>query len=248
MWKGLFLREAVDRLTDSRFAWLWMILEPLGHVALLTSLYVYGFRTRVLAGADTSLFITLGVLGFFLPRNMINGSISAIDSGASLLAFRNVKPFDTVVARLAVESLIGGCVLITLYVLAAFFGFAAAPAEPLKAAYALFALWLGGLGFGVIVSVPGRLVALTRIVRRLVAPLYLFSAVMYPSMSVPHSMRDLLLLNPFVHGIEALRVAFMPNYRVPAGIDPMYLVQWGVAMLFLGLALHVRYENVLAAR
>jgi hypothetical protein len=40
----------------------------------------------------------------------------------------------------------------------------------------------------------------------------------------------------------------MPAYRVPPGIDVAYLLQFAVALIFIGLALHVRYEAELKTK
>ena len=51
VWKALFLREAVYRIAQDRIAWLWLILEPVAHVALMMWVFT-GFSHMVIAGAD----------------------------------------------------------------------------------------------------------------------------------------------------------------------------------------------------
>jgi capsular polysaccharide transport system permease protein len=203
----------------------------------------------VIAGADLTTFLILGILGFFLLRNIMNRSMDAIDKSEALFAFRQVKPFDAVVVRAPLETLLTGIMLLVMLVGAALFGHPIVPADPLGALLALGALGLGGLGLGLVFSVLGNLVEeAKRVVRLMLTPLYLLSAVIYPSIAVPRSMRDAFLLNPIVHGVESLRIAFMPAYHVPPGIDLAYLAGFGLAMVFLGLALHVRYQSELKAK
>jgi capsular polysaccharide transport system permease protein len=68
------------------------------------------------------------------------------------------------------------------------------------------------------------------------------SAVFYPSTALPPVAREALLFNPFVHGLEALRGGFIPTYRMPPGIDLGYPLAAALALIFLGLAMHVRFQ------
>lgn len=249
VWRALFLREASARLARNPVEWFWVLAEPIAHIAFLMWIFVVGFRQRTLVGADTPTFIMLGVLAFFLPRNLINRSIATVGASEALYGFRQVKPVDTVIARAGLESLIYCLVFAVVWTGAALLAFPVFPADPLGALAALGGLWVAGLGLALTLSVVANLSEqIARIVRLLMGPLYIFSAIIYPSAGVPPAMRDVLLLNPLVHGIESLRVAFMPEYKVPTGIDLAYLVQFGVLFVFMGLALHARFEEFLKTR
>jgi capsular polysaccharide transport system permease protein len=244
VWKALFLREALSRLAQDRIAWALLIVEPLFHVVLLMWLFTVGFRQRVIAGADVGVFIMLGILGFFLVRNIMNRAVDAIDASEALFAFRQIKPVDTVFVRAVLEALLVCVLFLVMFAGGALLEYPIFPADPLGALQALGALWLGGLGLGLVLSVIGNLVAeFARMVRLLFTPLYFFSAVIYPTSILPPPLRDALLLNPIVHGLESLRVAFMPAYSVPSGIDPGYLLKFAVVMIFLGLALHIHFRS-----
>ncbi|OGA74842.1 MAG: hypothetical protein A3G81_16915 [Betaproteobacteria bacterium RIFCSPLOWO2_12_FULL_65_14] len=243
------MREAVSRLAQDRIAWVWLIFEPIAHVAVFVAFIVIGLRQRSIAGADVSVFLMLGVLAFFMPRNILGRAMDAIEPGEALYAFRQVVPVDTVLVRAVVEGLLVILILVTMLTIAGLLGFPVIPADPLYALYALAALWLAGLGLGLVLSVLGTLVAeIARITRLLMTPLYFLSAVIFPSIAIPLGFRDIILLNPILHGIEGLRIAFMPAYVVPPGIDVGYLVQFAVVMLFIGLALHIRYRAELKAK
>lgn len=249
VWRALFLREAVTRLARDPMAWFWILAEPVGHIAFLMWVFVIGFRQRHIIGVDTSVFIMLGVLAFFLPRNMMNRGIAAVDTGGALYAYRQVKPIDIVIARVVLESLLACIVFFVTWAGAAMAGFPVTLADPLGALLAVGALWLAGLGLALTLSVVANLHAQAgHLVRMLMGPLYLFSAIVYPTYSIPPSMREAVLLNPLVHGVESFRLAFLPNYQVPAGISLLYLLQFSVVMIFLGLALHARFQNLLMTK
>src|SRR5688572_30231376 len=102
VWKALFLRDMVARLSQDRYSWVWMIVEPLAHVVILVWIRVV-LRQRVFGGMDPILFIVLGVLGFFVARNIINRSFDAVSQSLALYAYRQVKPVDTILMRSVVE-------------------------------------------------------------------------------------------------------------------------------------------------
>jgi len=249
VWRALFLREAATRLARDPMAWFWLIAEPVGHIALLMWIFVVGFRQRQIVGADSSVFIMLGVLAFFLPRNLMNRGIAALGAGEPLYSYRQVKPVDIVLARVGLESLLWCVVFLAVWAGAALLEFPVALADPLGALAAIGGLWLAGLGFALVFSVVANLNAQAgHLVGLLMGPLYIFSAVMYPTYIIAPAMRDVVLLNPLVHGVESLRLAFLPGYRVPAGIDLLYLLQFSVVTIFFGFALHARFQSFLRAR
>jgi capsular polysaccharide transport system permease protein len=242
VWRALFLREALYRVSQDRMAWAWLLLEPIAHVALLIWAFT-SFRHLVIAGADTAVFVTLGVLGFFVPRNILLRSVDAISQNAPLFAYRQVKPVDTVLVRAALEVALELCIFLVIFAGLALLGHEVVPADPLRAAEALGVLWLLGGGLGLTASAAGKMIPETsRVMRVLVNPVYFLSAVFYPIMALPPVAREALLFNPFVHGIEALRAGFMPTYRVPPDIELAYPLAAALALIFLGLAMHVRFR------
>jgi capsular polysaccharide transport system permease protein len=114
---------------------------------------------------------------------------------------------------------------------------------------ALSALWLSGLGLGLMMSVANELVPeIGKITDMLFRPLYFLSGIMYPVSAIPPGYRDWLLVNPFVHGIETLRAGFFPQYHAVDGVSLSYLLGFALVTLCLGLALHVRFGGRLVAQ
>jgi len=245
VWKALFLREALYRILQDRIAWVWLILEPVSHVVLLMWVFT-SFRHITIAGADSGVFVLVGVMGFFITRNVMTRGMDAITQNESLFAYRQVKPVDTVLVRAALEGFVQILVFLLLLVGAGVLGFPVVPADPLAAMQSLTVLWLIGLGLALTFSVVGTLVSeVAHVVRLLINPIYFLSAVMYPSIVLPHAMRDVLLLNPMVHAVESLRLAFMPTYQVVPGIDLAYPAGFALVFVLIGLALHIRYQYAL---
>ena len=68
VWKALFLREAVARLSAGRAAWVWILAEPIVQLVFLNVLFGFVLQ-RVISGIEGGLFITTGILGFILAKN-----------------------------------------------------------------------------------------------------------------------------------------------------------------------------------
>lgn len=243
VWKVLFLRDMLNRMSQDRLAWIWMIVEPVAHIALLAWLFSAGIRTRVIAGADTVLFVMLGILGFFMLRNIMTRGMDAVDASSNLFAFRQIKPVDTVIVRALTAGYTEILIFIVIFTGAGLLDYPIAPERPLEALLALLSLWLLGLGLALALSVPATMVPeFGRMVRLMIMPLYFFSGVIFPVFMMPMFIREYMMFNPILHGIESLRFAFMPTYLSAPGISLPYIYGWAIALIFLGLVLHARYR------
>ena len=245
VWKALFMREAVARLSAGRAAWLWILLEPLAHLIFLSFLFEL-VRQLVLPGVEGAMFIATGVLGFLIAQNTATRCKDAISANAALLTYRQVLPIDTVLVRAALEAalvVISGLVLLTGLGL---LGYSVMPYNVLQVVLAVATLWLVGVGMGLILSVISEMIPeLGKLSAMVFRPLYLLSAVIYPAAVVPAAYQDVFLLNPLVHGIELIREGYFSpyQYHTVSGVSAAYIMGFALVTICLGLALHVRYVH-----
>ncbi|WP_341675868.1 ABC transporter permease [Niveibacterium sp. SC-1] len=243
VWRALLLRESLTRLFSRRAAWFWLISEPLFHVSYMLALYS-GMRAHKLGGVDTPIWLITGMSAFFLFRRVSSQGQNAIDANKALFAYRQVKPVDTVVVRALLEGVLMLLVTVALLAGAALFGHDVLPADALLALGALLALWLIGLGWALITSVLCGLVKeVSNLIGFVMMPAFLLSGVFMPVSSVPQPYRDYLTFNPLLHGVEAVRLGFAPYYHAIPELSLVYVYQWALAMVALGLALQVRYQE-----
>ena len=248
VWKALFLREAVARLFAGRAAWMWILVEPVVHMGYLYLLFGFVLQ-RLISSIDGGMFILTGVLGFFMAQNTAMRSKDAITANMGLFTYRQVFPIDTVLIRAALEGMLLMVSAIFLLTGLGLFGSSVFPHDVLSVMAALSALWLSGVGLGLMMSVANELVPeIGKITDMLFRPLYFLSGIMYPVSAVPPAYRDWLLLNPFVHGIETLRTGFFPQYHVVEGVSLSYLLGFALVTVCFGLALHVRFGGRLVAQ
>lgn len=248
VWKALFLREALSRLFTSRGQWFWLLAEPALHVAYLMVFFTV-ISVRTIGGIDTAVWIMVGMIGFFFFRRTAAQVSSGIGANQALFAYRQVKPVDTLLVRAVLEACVLIAVVLVVMVGAALLGHDSRPADPLAVAIAFLGMWLNGLGLGLVMSVVKELVPeFERIVGFVMMPLYVVSGVMFPVALVAQPYRDILLLNPLAHGLEAARLGFAPYYHAVPELDLSYLYTWAVAYLLLGLALQRRFALRLATQ
>ena len=248
VWRALLLREALTRITGGRAPWLWLLLEPIFHIAVLTSMMTV-IGHRVIGGIDTVLWIVSGLLAFFFFRRTTTQAANAVNANAALFAYRQVRPVDTVLVRAFLEG--GMMLLISMIVFSttALLGISVLPNDSMLFLGAIFGLWLLGLGVGLIFSVANELVPeIDQIFKFLMTPLYLASGVIFPIAMVPAPYRDWLLLNPIVHGLEATRLGFASYYHAVPELDLSYLYICSLVCIFFGLALHQRFNQRLIAK
>lgn len=245
--RALFLREAVTRLTGGRIAWFWLLLEPLAHLAMFVILMGFILK-RVIPGADPAMFIATGLAGYFMFNRAYSQARNAISSNLALFAYRQVKPVDTIITRALVEGVLFSISIVILFFILWLLGKDVLPASPIEFILALGLLWLFGLGFALIMATCTELMpSVGNIVDLLLRPLYFLSAVMYPVAAIPQPYRDYLLFNPLVHGIESIRHAYFERYYSPSEISLGYLAAWAAALILLGLALQIKYQQRLMA-
>lgn len=242
VWRALYLREAASRLFGSRAGWLWLFLEPLAHVAFISFLFSV-IRQREISGIDTVLFLTLGLIGFFLFRRAANQMGGAIDGNRALFTYRQVLPFDPIIVRGFVElTIMTGIFLFTMMGLL-LLEYDVTPDQPLRMALGYLALWLLGTGFGLIIAISSEVVGeLRKIFNLMMMPLYFLSAVIFPINIVPPEYRYILLYNPIPHALETIRMAFSPQYISVPGIDVGYCFIWAAGFWALGLVLYHRFS------
>ena len=248
VWKALFLREAVVRLFAGRAAWVWILVEPVAHMVFLYLLFGF-FLQQMVSGVEGGMFITTGLVGFLIVQNAVLRSKEAINANTALFTYRQVLPVDTVLVRAAVEAVL--LISSALFLLAGLglFGSRIVPHDFLLVMAALGALWLSGLGLGLMLSVATELVPeIGKVADMLFRPLYFLSGIMFPISAVPPGYRDWLLVNPFVHGIETLRMGFFPQYHAANGVSFSYLLVFALVTVCLGLALHVRFSSRLVTQ
>lgn len=247
VWRALLLREAIPRLFEHRTAWLWLVVEPVFHVGFLAFVF-HGLRVRSVGGIDMLGWIMVGLISFFLFSRTAVQAKNAVHMSRALYAYRQVLPVDTVLARGVLELFLMTVIAVILFTGAILLELVAVPVDPVLLLEAWLGLWLAGMGYGLIASVVTELSReFGNILQLLMTPLYFISGVFFPIAAVPHPYRDILLLNPLTHGLEAARMGFVPNYHAVQELDLSFLYLFSLSAVFVGMLLQRRFAQKLRA-
>lgn len=248
VWKALFLREAISRITAARAAWAWMLFEPIMHIGFMLILFTM-VKMRVVSGADTVVWLFVGLTSFFTARNIYQRAMGAISANQALFGYRQVLPVDTVLVRAALETFLGLIIAVILAAAIALFGRNVLPHDPLLVIASFTGLLLCGLGLGLVLSVACEMISeLGNIADMLFTPLYFLSGVIFPLTAIPPQYREWVFYNPFAHGIELLRSGFFPQYHAAPEANLGFLFAFALVSIAFGLALQVRFALPLRAK
>lgn len=233
---ALIFREAALRFGASPFAYVWTLVEPTLLVGIMLVLRIYVKHYSPAFGDSSTLFLLTGLIAFRLSRNTINKSGKAISSNSSLFGFGAVKPPDVVIARVIVEFTIWMIVLtifftavsriLQIQVITKFQDF-------VLALCSIFAFCLAMAMFNATV---GALVSIYRTLWKIATlPLLFASGVLYMPSSMPPEVQAVIIWNPFLHCVEAIRSTSYLDYL--SLYNPVYLHTFTIVVLLFSLAI-----------
>ena len=235
---ALILREAETRYGRLKIGYLWAFLEPLLFIATLVLIFTY-MRSLQAGNIPLIQLYATGIMPFFLFRDIVNRTMTAVQGNFQLLTFPQVQVFDLIIARALLEvatffivftMLIGTIALLNLE-----------PVhidDPLKMLEAISLIFFLGLGFG---AAFGALVPLFPTLQFLVnsiliRPLLFLSGVFFTADAIPEPVRDYALYNPILQLNELFRSGFFTEFE-STHVDISYLSEFTLITLFLGLLL-----------
>ncbi|MDN3557478.1 ABC transporter permease [Halomonas maura] len=249
VWFAMFMRETISRTMADRFAWFWMIFEPVAFVGIFIAIRTMIRGDRFVIGADFIPWLIVGLMGFFLFREGMNRPVGAIEANQGLFAYRQVLPIDPVLVRIVLEGLLRTFIFLIFIVGGIMLGLDLYADLPMFAMWAWLSLWALGAGAGLTISAAAALVPeIGRVVKMISLPLMLISGVIIPMSLKSYHLQQLMLYNPIAHAIEFLRLGFFENYKTVSGISMLYVWMFALALIALGMILHLRFAEELKAK
>lgn len=233
---ALFLRELKTRFGAYKFGYVWLLLEPMAHVIVLSLIFSY-MRGSGASGIDFPVFIVTGIVPFLMFKNIALRVMDGVDANRALFSYRQIKPMDTFVARALLDSFLAAVIFTLILLGMAWVGLDVPFRDPFVVVLLMAILVLMGLGLGMIFCVATHYLPEAKtFIRIAFLPLYLLSGVIFPIALVPAEFLPYLLWNPLLHAIELIRGSFFKQYHVFPDISPLFVVMTTLVMLFIGLA------------
>ncbi len=246
---AIFYRDA-DSRHGRRFllGYLAAALEPLLVVLVLALLFTQ-LNRHLPYGPSVLLFLGTGVFPIYLFIHTSVRVRQALGIGRHRVRFPIEQPLDLVLVH-GLQHFMTSVVVAALFFLTLHLtGVAGAiPQDPLLAIEALSAIFLFGLGVGIINSVIARIFPVWDLVWPAISRTTLhFSGLYYVAAFFPPTIRAALVYNPVLHGTNWFRHAFYPFYPDFASSTAVVLYSALVA-LTIGLLLEAATRQYLEAR
>lgn len=233
---ALILRELHTRYGRENIGYLWVVLEPL---MLATMIGLIHARSPSHFGSDLKPvpLALIGYCNFITFRSIVNRAEGAMEGSATLLYHRTISLLDILISRALLE--IGGTWIAFMLLISAsiVIGVSNPPERPL---YVLLGMVLmGTLSFScglVVTAATHDNRSLGRLVHPLSYILMPLSGAFFTMEMLPPSLRAVFLYIPLAHIFELLRYGWF-KAATPEYIDPLFLAEWILGSLLLGLLL-----------
>lgn len=239
---ALMLREMSTTYGRSPGGYLWVVLEPVAAIALLSLAFSLMLRAPSL-GTSFLLFYATGFLPFGLYGSVSGKLSNALKFSRSLLAYPRVTWIDALLARFTLTLLTE--VTVFCIVISGVLIFddtrAVISIGPILTAIGMAAAVGGGVGL-MNCLLGGLYPVWARIWSILSRPMFIASGIFFLYEDMPKVAQDILWWNPVLHAVGEMRRGFYPTYEA-SYVSLTYGYGVGGVLALLGLILLRRHHK-----
>jgi len=240
--KALFLREFAMRFSVSKSGLFWTFFEPFFQVFVMVIIKVLLFGKSG-ENFDFAAFLALNFTAFNFFKNILTKSMGAFTANKALFVYKQVKPLDTILARILVEMFITGVIIICFVAIGLYFDFDLNVKNLPMVALGFFSLAFLAFSWGLLIAVGNTFYSsIGKIIRILMTFLMFGSAVIYTIEQLPFEFQNMLLLNPLTHFMEMIHGYYF-DVLDDRFVDYNYMLLWTVIPLYVGLWFYRKLEE-----
>ena len=240
--KALFLRELGMRFTVSKSGIFWTFFEPFMQVFIMVLIKIVLFGN---AGEnfDFAAFLALNFTAYNLFKNITTKSMGSFTANKGLFVYKQVKPIDTIIARIMVEVFMTGVIILAFVAIGSYFDFDLNIKDLPMVAFGFCWLILFSLSFGLFIAVSNTFYpSIGKTIRILMMFLMFSSAIIYTIDMVPSQIQILLLYNPLTHFMEMIHGYYF-YVLDDTYVDYNYMILWTLTLLYAGLWFYKKLEE-----
>lgn len=232
---ALLMREIITRYGRDNLGFLWMVLAPMLFIGMIVG--VRTSRADEINGLSFFAFFITGYCAAFMMRKTVGRCMNAVEPNRALMYHRNVKMIDIYAARLLLELAGESMASFFLLLLCLVWGLIPAPVDILQMllAWGMLAWFACALALTL-----GSLSEMYDMVDKIWQPtsilLLLLSGAFFMIDWLPEATQEILLLLPWIHGMELLREGYFGS-AVIAHYDLEYMTLWCLGLTLSGLVL-----------
>jgi len=240
--KALFLRELGMRFSVSKSGLFWTFFEPFMQVFVMVIIKIILFG-KAGDNFDFAAFLALNFTAYNMFKNIISKSMGSFTANKGLFVYKQVKPIDTIVARVMVEVFVTGIIILAFIAIGAYFGFDLNIQNLPMVTFGFMWLIIFSFSFGLFIAVSNTFYpSVGKVINISMIFLMFGSAVFYTIEMLPPQIQTFLLYNPLTHFMEMIHGYYF--YVLDDGfIDYGYMVLWTLALLFSALWFYRRLEE-----
>ena len=239
---ALFLREVQTRFGTKKLGYFWAVFDAMFMVLIFAGLKS-AISSNSMPGLDFPVFLATSFLAFFLWKNIVSQSMHAFEANKALFAYKQVKPFDTIVTRVLLELLVSSVATLIFVAIGLYLGFDISVKNFNMVMLAVVWLCIFGFGVGLMNAVFTYFYEFYgKVFSIIMTPLLWVSALMYTVDSLPPILRKILLYNPLVHFIEMIHGYYFHSLNTYY-VDYEYMLYWTLIPLWIGLFFYIRSEK-----
>ncbi len=239
---ALFLREVQTRFGTKKLGYFWAVFDAMFMVLVFAGLKS-AISSKSMPGIDFPVFLAVSFLAFFLWRNIVSSTMNAFSANKALFAYKQVKPFDTLVTRLFLEILVSAVATLIFIAIGLYLGLDLSVKNFNMVIFAVLWLCLFGFAIGLVSAVFAYFYEFyAKVIGVVMATLMWISAIMYTVDSLPPVIRKYILYNPLANFMEMIH-GFYFHTLTTQYVDYEYMLYWTLIPLWIGLFFYKRSEK-----
>ncbi|MEO9863433.1 MAG: ABC transporter permease [Yoonia sp.] len=244
---ALVLREMGSTYGDSPGGYVWVVLQPIGMILILSLAFSLLVKAPSL-GTSFILFYATGFLPYDMYNQMMSKVSSALKYSMAMLAYPRVTWIDAIIARYILNSVTLStifCIVIS-GILMAVETRTVITMKPILVGLLLSSLL--GTGVGMVNCLLAGLFPVWQVFWKVVTrPMFLASGVLFIYEDMPRLVQDILWWNPVLHVTGLVRTGFYPNYYA-SYVSLEYAFGIALTLMAIGLLFLQTYHKKILNR
>ncbi len=239
---ALFLRELSMRFSSGRMGMFWTFFEPFFQILIFVLIKMVLFGSTE-SNFDFAIFLALNFTAFNMFKNIVVKSIASFKANKALFLYKQVKPIDTIIARVFVEVFITAIIITIFIFLGFYFNFNMDVQDLTMVTLGFVALMVFSLAFGIFMAILNIFIdSIGKLINFFMTALMFSSAVFYSVSALPIEMQTLLMYNPLTHFMEMIHGFYFKSLD-DSFVSYEYMLFSTLFFLYMGLWLYVKLEK-----
>ena len=234
------------RIAVGKSGLFWTFFEPFFQTFIFIGIHVFIAQQagHSITSYNYSVFMASGFIAFNMFKNILNSATGAFKANRGLFIYKQVKPVDTIIARILVVVFLSVIIIGVFLVIGFFFHIDnLLPKNILMVIFAYVWLILFSFGIGLLVAIGNTFfVSIGKFIGMISFVLLIFSAIFFSVASLPPIAQQIILYNPLVHFMEMIHGYYVYGLN-DYFVSYRYMLMWTVVPLFLGIWFYEKLEK-----